>query len=62
MKKIKCTFSYDGTNFSGSQIQPNKRTVQAEMEKSLIEKYIKAIQFGFILLEGPIVVFMQEDK
>lgn len=35
MKKIKCTFSYDGTNFSGSQIQPNKRTVQAEMEKAL---------------------------
>ncbi|MEJ8778426.1 tRNA pseudouridine(38-40) synthase TruA [Pseudogracilibacillus sp. ICA-222130] len=35
MQKIKCTFSYDGTNFSGSQIQPNKRTVQAEMEKAL---------------------------
>lgn len=35
MKKIKCTVSYDGTKFSGSQIQPNKRTVQQEIEKVL---------------------------
>src|SRR5690625_537532 len=35
MKKLKCTISYDGTHFSGSQIQPNKRTIQAEVEKAL---------------------------
>lgn len=35
MEKIKCTISYDGTNFSGFQIQPHKRTVQGEIEKAL---------------------------
>lgn len=35
MKRLKCTISYDGTNFSGYQIQPNKRTVQAEIERIL---------------------------
>lgn len=35
MKKLKCTISYDGTNFSGYQIQPNKRTVQSEIERIL---------------------------
>lgn len=29
------TFSYDGTNFSGYQKQPNKRTVQEEIESVL---------------------------
>lgn len=35
MNKLKCTVSYDGTNFSGFQIQPNKRTIQAEIEAAL---------------------------
>lgn len=35
MHKLKCTVSYDGTNFSGSQIQPNKRTIQFEIEKAI---------------------------
>lgn len=35
MVKLKCTISYDGTNFFGSQIQPNKRTVQGEIERAL---------------------------
>lgn len=35
MPRIKCTVSYDGTNFSGYQVQPGKRTVQGEMEKAL---------------------------
>lgn len=36
-KKIryKATIAYDGTNFSGFQIQPNQRTVQGELEKAL---------------------------
>ena len=35
MPRIKCTISYDGTGFSGYQVQPGKRTVQGELEKSL---------------------------
>src|SRR5699024_2661146 len=35
MKKIKCVISYDGTEFSGFQIQPKQRTVQGEIEKAL---------------------------
>ncbi len=35
MRRIKCTVSYDGTNFFGFQKQPNARTVQGEIEKGL---------------------------
>lgn len=35
MEKLKCIVSYDGSQFSGFQIQPHKRTVQAELEKAL---------------------------
>ncbi|MFC7394877.1 tRNA pseudouridine(38-40) synthase TruA [Scopulibacillus cellulosilyticus] len=35
MARIKCTTSYDGTNFSGYQVQPEKRTVQGEIEAAL---------------------------
>lgn len=35
LEKVKATISYDGTNFSGFQIQPYKRTVQEELEKAL---------------------------
>jgi tRNA pseudouridine38-40 synthase len=35
MGRFKCTIQYDGTLFSGYQIQPNKRTVQGEIEKVL---------------------------
>lgn len=31
------TFSYDGTNFSGYQKQPNKRTIQKEIEDVLMQ-------------------------
>lgn len=34
-KKIKCVISYDGSYFSGFQIQPSCRTVQGEIERAL---------------------------
>lgn len=33
--RVKCIVSYDGTHFSGYQVQPNKRTVQSEIEAVL---------------------------
>ncbi|MEJ8767580.1 MULTISPECIES: tRNA pseudouridine(38-40) synthase TruA [unclassified Oceanobacillus] len=35
MRRIKCTLAYDGSGFFGFQIQPDKRTVAGELEKSL---------------------------
>lgn len=35
MYKLKCTIKYDGSGFHGYQRQPNKRTVQGEIEKAL---------------------------
>ncbi|QDP38917.1 tRNA pseudouridine(38-40) synthase TruA [Radiobacillus deserti] len=35
MQRIKCVISYDGSEFSGYQVQPNGRTVQEEIEKAL---------------------------
>lgn len=43
MHRIKCTISYDGSQFNGYQIQPKKRTVQGEMEKAL-QKLHKGIE------------------
>lgn len=37
MEKMKCIISYDGTCFSGFQIQPKKRTVHGELEKALMK-------------------------
>lgn len=35
IKRYKCVISYDGTHFSGFQIQPNARTIQGEIERIL---------------------------
>lgn len=35
MNRVKCTLAYDGSNFSGFQFQPNKRTIGGELEKAL---------------------------
>ena len=32
---LKAVIEYDGTAFAGSQVQPNARTVQGELEKAL---------------------------
>jgi tRNA pseudouridine38-40 synthase len=37
MPKISCIIAYDGTNYSGYQIQPQKRTVQGEIEGALMK-------------------------
>ena len=39
MMNIRMTIQYDGTDFHGSQIQPNVRTVQEELEKCLSELF-----------------------
>ncbi len=39
LKKIKCIVSYDGSLFSGYQIQPKKRTVHGELEKALTKMH-----------------------
>lgn len=44
MQRIKCTISYDGTLFSGYQVQVNTRTVQGEIEKVLQTMHKKAVK------------------
>ena len=39
MKRYKCIISYDGSGFSGYQVQPNKRTVQSELEAVLTKMH-----------------------
>ncbi|GLC89934.1 tRNA pseudouridine(38-40) synthase TruA [Lysinibacillus piscis] len=35
MRRLKAVISYDGTQFSGFQVQPGERTIQAELERVL---------------------------
>ncbi|TLS35486.1 tRNA pseudouridine(38-40) synthase TruA [Pseudalkalibacillus caeni] len=35
MQRMKATISYDGSGFSGYQVQPDQRTVQSELESAL---------------------------
>nr|WP_106781797.1 tRNA pseudouridine(38-40) synthase TruA [Lysinibacillus timonensis] len=39
MRRLKATISYDGTHFSGYQVQPGERTVQLELEKVLTKMH-----------------------
>jgi tRNA pseudouridine38-40 synthase len=43
--KILMTIEYKGTNFSGWQTQPNKRTVQSEIESVLTKLFGEKYQF-----------------
>lgn len=38
-RRMKATITYDGTNFSGYQVQPKQRTVQEEIEKVLTKMH-----------------------
>lgn len=47
--RCKAVLSYDGSNFSGYQVQPGKRTIQLEIEKALYticKKDIKVVASG----------------
>ena len=39
MPRYKCIISYDGSGFSGYQVQPNKRTVQSVLEAVLTKMH-----------------------
>lgn len=39
MRRLKATISYDGTQFSGYQVQPGERTVQLEIETVLTKMH-----------------------
>ncbi|MFG6117257.1 tRNA pseudouridine(38-40) synthase TruA [Halobacillus sp. MO56] len=50
MQKLKCIIQYDGTAFAGYQVQPNGRTIQAEIEAALSKMHkgevVKVIASG----------------
>ena len=39
MPKYKCVIAYDGTDFAGYQVQPEKRTIQSEFEAVLAKMH-----------------------
>ena len=39
MTRLKATIAYDGTSFSGYQVQPGERTIQLEIEKVLLKMH-----------------------
>ncbi|UZW66830.1 tRNA pseudouridine(38-40) synthase TruA [Priestia flexa] len=43
MKRLKCIVAYDGSLFAGYQVQPEKRTVQSEIEKVLTQMHKRKI-------------------
>lgn len=44
MERFKLILEYDGTNFSGYQVQPNKRTIQGELEQALEKIYGQKVE------------------
>lgn len=44
--RFAATVSYDGTDFAGSQIQPNGRTVQEELERAAHALFGQAVRVG----------------
>ena len=56
------TFSYDGTNFSGYQKQPNKRTVQEEIESVLSRSYLDVNTYKRIINNPNIRALIPEEQ
>ena len=44
MERIKLVIQYDGKKFSGFQVQPEKRTIQGEIEKVLEFLFKKTVK------------------
>lgn len=44
MERYKLIIEYDGTNFSGYQVQPGKRTIQGEIESALEKIYGERVE------------------
>lgn len=69
MKRIKMTVAYDGTDYSGWQIQPNKKTIEAELNRELsrlLKEDIKVIGASRtdsgVHAEGAVCVFDTESR
>ncbi len=46
IKNIKCEISYDGSNYSGFQVQPGEKTIQGEIQKVLSKITNKQIKIN----------------
>ena len=44
VRNIKLTLQYDGTNFSGFELQPGKKTIRGELEKALTKLFKQKIK------------------
>lgn len=69
MQNYKLTIEYDGTNFNGWQTQPDKRTIQNEIEKALQAIYqseLKVVGAGRtdtgVHAKGQVATFMGPNK
>ena len=62
MKRVKAIVSYDGTRFSGYQIQPGMRTVQLEIDKALVKMHKETGNFVQSQVAGRMLVFMQHGQ
>lgn len=60
MPRYKLTIEYDGTSFSGWQIQPDARTAEEEIEKAMSQ--ILQAPIDIIGQGEPMQEFMQKDR
>ena len=61
MVRYKAIIAYDGTNFNGFQKQPNGRTVQEEVEKTL-QKMANGKEITVLVREGQMPEYMRSGK